>query len=221
MTMTMNERGPSAGHHPFTLYLSHDLDPMTNLALEAWLFERAPLTSPILFLWRNASTVVIGRAQNPWLECDLDQMQRDHVTLARRVSGGGAVFHDLGNTNFTFIHPTQAYDRHRNLTLLCELLQSLGIPAEVSGRNDLQVPSPDTPGGYRKISGNAFRETKDRCLHHGTLLMNADLARLTRYLTPSPKKLMTKGIPSVRSRVMNLREINPSLTHATDTSRSA
>ena len=142
-------------------------------------------TVQTLFLWQNQETVVIGRNQNPWGECNLAKMEEDGVTLARRTTGGGAVFHDLGNTCFTFLSPKEGYDRAVNIGILLDALRALGIEAEASGRNDLIIQMEDGP---RKVSGSAYRETRERSFHHGTLLMHADLLRLANYLTPHPKK---------------------------------
>lgn len=192
------------------LLISDSYDPWFNLAVEETIFRQMPTTQRVLFLWRNADTVVIGRAQNPWKECNTARMEQDNVRLARRSSGGGAVFHDLGNTCFTFMAGKPEYDKSVSTALVISALQTLGINATASGRNDLEV---DTPDGVRKISGSAYKETKDRGFHHGTLLLNADLTRLADYLNPDPKKLQAKGITSVRARVANLSDIAPGLTH--------
>ena len=169
-----------------------------------------PATQRVLFLWRNADTVVIGRAQNPWKECNTRRMEEDNVRTARRSSGGGAVFHDLGNTCFTFMAGKPEYDKTISTSIVLNALNSLGVTAEASGRNDLVVKTPD---GDRKVSGSAYRETMDRGFHHGTLLLNADLSRLANYLNPDKKKLQAKGITSVRGRVANLVELLPGITH--------
>jgi len=192
------------------IYLSTSTDPWFNLATEEWLFQEMTQFEHVLFLWRNQETVVIGRSQNPWLECHLDNMKKDDITLARRQSGGGAVFHDLGNTNFTFLSKKSLYDKSHNLAIILKALQAVGVEAQDSGRNDIVV---DTPDGVRKISGNAFKEKKDRAFHHGTLLVNADMNRLQNYLNPNKKKLEAKGVTSVRSRVTNVVDINPGITH--------
>ena len=192
------------------LLLSDSYDPWFNLAVEECIFRQMPATQRVLFLWRNADTVVIGRAQNPWKECNTRRMEEDHVRLARRSSGGGAVFHDLGNTCFTFMAGKPEYDKTVSTAIVLAALNSLGVTAEASGRNDLVVK---TDSGDRKVSGSAYRETMDRGFHHGTLLLNADLSRLANYLNPDQKKLQAKGITSVRGRVANLVELLPGITH--------
>lgn len=192
------------------IFLSDSFNPHLNLATEEWIFHDLDPSSQVLFLWRNENTVVIGRNQNPWSECNLQAMQNDQIHLARRTTGGGAVFHDLGNTNFTFLSPKQGYKRDHNAQIILQALNKFGIQGEVSGRNDLLLAHPDGP---RKFSGSAFREKQDRAFHHGTLLINANLARLANYLTPNPKKLKAKGKESVRARVANLSEVAASLNH--------
>ena len=181
-------------------------NPWFNLATEDWIFQALDANSHTLFLWRNSETVVIGRSQNPWVECKIDKMEADEVFLARRQSGGGAMFHDLGNTNFTFLSPKDSYDQAANFTIIINALKKLGIDAQLSGRNDIQV-------GDRKISGNAFKHAVDRSFHHGTLLVNADMQKLGDYLNPHPLKLKAKGIKSVRARVANLKDFNEDITH--------
>ena len=194
---------------PLRLLLSDSYDPWFNLAVEDCIF-REMTTQRVLFLWRNAETVVIGQAQNPWKECNTRRMEEDGIRLARRSSGGGAVFHDLGNTCFTFMAGKPEYDKSVSTNIILNALKRLGIDASASGRNDLVV---QTAEGERKISGSAYRETADRGFHHGTLLLNADLSRLANYLNPDVKKLQAKGITSVRSRVANLSEFVPDINH--------
>lgn len=192
------------------IFISASTDPWFNLAVEECIFRQMPANQKVLYLWRNADTVVIGRGQNPWKECNTRRMEADQVKLARRQSGGGAVFHDLGNTNFTFMAGKPGYDKSVSTAIILRALASLGINASASGRNDLIV---QTEQGERKISGSAYRETPDRGFHHGTLLLSADLSRLANYLNPDPKKLASKGIASVRSRVANLNEIRADIDH--------
>ena len=192
------------------LLLSESHDPWFNLAVEECIFRQMPATQRVLFLWRNAETVVIGRSQNPWKECNTRRMEEDNIRLARRSSGGGAVFHDLGNCCFTFMAGKPECDKSVSTAIILNALSALGIPAEASGRNDLVV---NTADGLRKISGSAYHETHDRGFHHGTILLNADLSRLADYLNPDEKKLQAKGIASVRSRVANLEELVPGIRY--------
>ena len=180
-------------------------DPYTNLAIESILLDR--VGDPTLVIWRNDPCVVIGRHQNPWVECDLDRMHADGIALVRRISGGGAVYHDRGNTNFAFIAPSDRYDQERHFRVVIAALGALGVHAHKTERNDLRV-------GDRKISGNAFRHTRGWSLHHGTLLVHADLDRLVAYLAaPGTDSIATKATQSVRSVVTNLTDHAPGLTH--------
>lgn len=187
------------------IFQSDSFDPYHNLAVEQHLMETVPADCCILYLWENANTVVIGRNQNAWKECRTTLLEQEGGHLARRLSGGGAVFHDLGNLNFTFLVPTDAYDLDLQLSVILEACRSLGIQAEKSGRNDVLVEG-------RKFSGNAFYRNGQRSYHHGTLMIDVDKEKLGRYLSPSKAKLEAKGVDSVRSRVVNLREFAENLT---------
>ncbi len=186
-------------------YESGSFDPFLNLAMEQHLLETVKGGCCLLYLWQNENTVVIGKNQNPWAECRTSLLEEEGGHLARRLSGGGAVFHDLGNLNFTFLVPTGDYDLQKQQRVLLEACQSFGIPAELSGRNDLTADG-------RKFSGNAFYHNGPRSYHHGTLLVDVDGGKLARYLTPSKAKLEAKGVPSVKSRVVNLKELCPGIT---------
>ena len=190
--------------------ISETFDPWFNLATEDFIFRDMDAETKTLFLWRNDKTVVIGRFQNPWTECNTEKMEENGIKLARRQSGGGAVFHDLGNTNFTFLSSKQTFDKAVNNSIITKALASYGLEAYPSGRNDIIV---NTAEGEKKISGSAFKETKDRSFHHGTLLINADMSQLGLYLNPNIKKLQSKGITSVRARVVNLKELNAEINH--------
>ena len=178
--------------------------PYANQALEKYLLEQVGPGQIFLYLWQNQRTVVIGKNQNPWRECKVAELEADGGFLARRISGGGAVYHDLGNLNFTFLCRADNYDVGRNLQVMIAALARLGIEAEISGRNDVTVAG-------RKISGNAFYVGRS-CFHHGTLLIGVELERMGRYLQASTKKLASKGVSSVRSRVANLQTFCPGLT---------
>ena len=187
------------------IYESHDTDPYRNIALEKYLMDALTPGDCILYLWQNKNTVVIGRNQNAWAECRTTLLEQEDGKMARRLSGGGAVFHDLGNLNFTFLVNDEDYDVDRQLSVIQTALADLGLKAEKSGRNDLLVEG-------RKFSGNAFFHRNGHAYHHGTLLVSADMEKLSRYLTPPKAKLEAKGVASVRSRVANLSEFVPELS---------
>jgi len=184
-------------------YLSRSTDPRHNLAVEEFLLTHCD--RPTLYLWQNDNCVVIGRHQNPWTECNLSVLEAGGGTLVRRLSGGGAVYHDLGNLNFTFLMPTVLYDQTRQNTVLLRAVQSVGIAAAFTGRNDLVADG-------RKFSGHAFCQRQHASYHHGTLMVSSNLERMTDVLNPDAEKLRSKGVASVRSRVVNLRELAPDLT---------
>lgn len=189
-----------------TAYIeSTGVNPHRNLAVEEYLFSRCGKDEAILYLWQNENTIVIGKNQNAWRECQISRIEEDGAVIARRISGGGAVFHDLGNLNFTFLVSKENYNLKRQLEVILRAVQKLGIHAEASGRNDILVEG-------QKFSGNAFHEHKGRCYHHGTIMVDVKLGELNKYLNVSKKKLESKGIKSVRSRVTNLISYNPELT---------
>ncbi len=179
------------------VYLTGCTDPYANLAMEEAMLRGLPEGEAILFLWQNAHTVVVGSGQNSWRECDTRLLEAEGGRLARRSSGGGAVYHDLGNLNFSFIVPRADYDVDRQLSVVQSAVCACGLNAEKTGRNDLTVDG-------RKFSGNAFRLLKESALHHGTLLISSDMEKVSRYLTPDQDKLKAKGVKSVSSRVVNL-----------------
>lgn len=187
------------------IYEGDSFNPHYNLAVEEYLLENVKSDTCILYLWQNENTVVIGRNQNPWKECKVDLLKEEGGLLARRLSGGGAVFHDSGNLNFTFLMPQQDYDLDKQLSVIQEAVKRCGIETERSGRNDILAEG-------RKFSGNAFYKNGTQAYHHGTILVCADHEKLGRYLSPSKAKLQSKGVDSVRSRVINLSELRPETT---------
>lgn len=175
-------------------------DPYMNLAVESRLLDCHAPNTVTLFLWKNERTVVIGANQNPYSECDVNALLADGGRLARRRTGGGAVYHDLGNLNFSFVADRRLYDVGRQMRVIQEALRRFGLETEVSGRNDITFEG-------RKFSGNAFGHTKWQGLHHGTLLIKTDGGRMSRYLKVNQAKLQKHGVRSVASRVVNLSEV--------------
>ena len=192
---------------PIRIIYSQSVDPWFNLALEEYLLRQCAKNQIMLYLWQNEQTVVIGRNQNAWKECRCQELEKDGGKLARRLSGGGAVFHDLGNLNFTFIMDKNLYDLKKQLDVILKAVRALGIDAAFSGRNDLTVQG-------QKFSGNAFYHGNQVSYHHGTVLVDSDFSKLSGYLQVSKEKLSSKGVESVRSRVINLKSLVPTLTIA-------
>ena len=178
-------------------------DPALNLALEECLLQWLPADHPGLFLlWQNAPSVIVGRHQVTLDEIDGDFVRRRGLPVVRRMTGGGAVYHDLGNLNFSFMenaHGRKTVDFARYLRPVCAALAELGVQASLTGRNDLEA-------GGRKISGSAQSLRQGRILHHGTLLVSLDFGELVQALHVDPDKIRSKGIASVRSRVANISE---------------
>ncbi|MEA5050623.1 MAG: lipoate--protein ligase [Oscillospiraceae bacterium] len=181
------------------------LFPYRNQALEEALFETLPADAVALYLWRNDRTVVVGRNQNVLSECNAALLEREGGFVARRISGGGAVYHDAGNLNFTFVAGDARYDVQKQLKVITDAVNTFGIEAAPTGRNDIEA-------GGRKFSGNAFCRSNGRSLHHGTLLIRSDAAALARYLTPPADKLAARGIASVRARVCTLSQLCAGIT---------
>ncbi|NFT07687.1 lipoate--protein ligase [Clostridium botulinum] len=181
--------------------ISKEVDPAYNLALEEELLRNLKDNENILYLWQNDRTVVIGRNQNPYSECNLDYMKENNITLVRRISGGGTVFHDLGNLNFTFLTKEADANLEKQLKVIIDGIKKLGLIAEVSGRNDLLIDN-------KKFSGHAFYSEDGNYFHHGTIMIDINLNELSKALNPSKLKLQSKGIKSVRSRVVNLKDLD-------------
>ena len=187
------------------IYKADTAYPYHNLAIEEYLTTHVHDGELILYLWQNSHTVVIGRNQNAWKECRVSELEQDGGHVVRRLSGGGAVYHDMGNLNFTFCVKKADYDVQKQLRVILEAVKELGANAEKTGRNDITIDG-------RKFSGNAFYQTGDCCYHHGTLLLNVDTSVMTKYLNVDKAKLQAKGVDSVKSRVANLIEYIPGIT---------
>lgn len=189
------------------IILHNSTDPYFNLAAEEFFLENSH--GDVFMVWRNGRSVIVGKNQNTWAEVDLDYARSNGIAVVRRLTGGGAVFHDPGNVNFTFITDGDTIDFASFTAPILRLLVQFGVEASCGGRNDIV-----TSGGA-KISGCAacVRHTPGgtRRLHHGTLLYGADLSVLSRVLTPDHEKLDSKGIGSVRSRVTNIRGMSDAL----------
>ncbi|MBQ6361770.1 MAG: lipoate--protein ligase [Lachnospiraceae bacterium] len=186
------------------IYETDCKDPYRNLAAEELFMESDP-ADIVLFLWQNENTIVIGRNQDAWAECRVQEFLADGGRIARRKSGGGAVYHDTGNLNFSFVAADENYNVRRQLGVIAEAVSAFGIPAEISGRNDLTVSG-------RKFSGNAFYDNKRMKLHHGTILIDTDPGKIAAYLTPNERKLAKRGVKSVGARVVCLKELCPEVT---------
>lgn len=186
-----------------------DYDPFLNLATEDWLFRYALSEQPVLLLYVNDPCVVIGRGQNPWRECDVELLEQHNIPLLRRQSGGGTVFHDRGNLNFSFLMPKTLYNKMQHLTVIQQALASLDIAIKINERHDLVAWHNNQ---WCKLSGSAFRERKDTAFHHGTLLVHSDLHTLRAGLSNTDYTVSGKGVASVKSPVCNLIDLQPSIT---------
>ncbi len=175
-----------------------------HLAAEEHLMGGLAPDECILYLWRSAEAVVIGKNQNPWLECRFAELEAAGGRLARRLSGGGAVFHDLGNLNFSFILNQANYDKEALARLVLKAVRNLGIDAAMGARHILTA-------GNRKFSGNASCLKRGKVIYHGTVLVNTDLTKLQYYLQPACAGIETRGIRSVPASVINLAELKPDL----------
>ena len=179
-------------------------DACRNMAFDEFVLENLPLDEPVFYLWRNAPSVIIGLNQSAYAEVNLPYLESKGIALARRVTGGGAVYHDLQNLNYTIVGKSRDLnaDYPDYLHFVVNALRVLGVPAELSGRNDIMVDD-------RKCSGYAKRVWKDRLMVHGTLMFDVDLETLREVLSVPGSKMAASGIASVRSKVANLREFLP------------
>ncbi len=193
------------------VYISNEIDPYFNIAAENQLFLESD-DDIHLYLWKNDASVIIGRNQNLYAECNLEYLKEHNIKPVRRFSGGGAVYHDKGNVNFTFITKENKANQANFLTFIQSAIARLGIVCEFSGRNDLLYQG-------QKFSGHAYFTDDNNYMYHGTILVNVDSNQLMKALTPSKLKLQSKGIDSVKSRVVNLSTIDSKIT--TDTVKQA
>lgn len=182
-------------------------NPYYNMAFDEYCLESLPIDEPVFFLWQNKPAVIVGYNQEVNTEVNLDYLKEKGIDLVRRVTGGGAVYHDLENLNYTIVGRSEDLERDypEYAALMMKALQALGVPATLSGRNDILVEG-------KKVSGFAKRVCKNRLMVHGTLMYNVDVDILTHVLNPSTTKLQSKGIASVRSRVTNLCNYLPELS---------
>ncbi|OGV67078.1 MAG: hypothetical protein A3K19_01585 [Lentisphaerae bacterium RIFOXYB12_FULL_65_16] len=188
------------------IYESNELEPRLNLAIEEALFRGCGdgAVRPVLLFYRNRPSVIIGRNQNPWTECDLGWLAQNRVRLCRRVSGGGAVYHDPGNLNISFIGVRDLAERERYLGIVVEALRGLGIAARLCPRHAIRV-------GERKVAGSAFAVAGRCALVHACVLVESDLGRLVRALQPAEADIDGRLVPSVSAEVANLVEFRPGL----------
>ena len=182
-----------------------------NLAFETCLFryveKQMQKENKVFFvaLWQNDNAIIIGRNQNPLAECDLNAVEKYGINIARRITGGGAVYHDKGNLNFSFILPKEYHNPQHTSQVLANAIRAMGLNAELSGRNDLTIDG-------RKFSGNAYFSSKFAGLHHGTVLIKTSFKRLGEVLTPDKLKMKNAQVASVKSSVVNLTELLPDIT---------
>ncbi|KIY73905.1 Lipoyltransferase and lipoate-protein ligase [Cylindrobasidium torrendii FP15055 ss-10] len=192
-----------------SIYVSQSSNPYFNLSFEDWqvaLFRHKETDSPLLFLYRDQPCVVIGRNQNPWKEVNLPSLHRRGIPFIRRRSGGGTVYHDLGNTNFSIHLARTAFDRGSTGQSVLSAVRALGIDAALNDRNDVTVHGD-------KVSGSAYKIVNKRAYHHGTMLISTDLNTLGDLLRTNKPTMKTRGVASVRSPVCNLQRHNIATTH--------
>ena len=183
---------------------NNSTDPHFNMAFDEFCLEQLKADEPVFYLWQNRPSVIIGLNQSAYAEVNLPYLREKGIVLARRVTGGGAVYHDLQNLNYTITGRIRDLetDYPAYVDTMARALRQLGVPAEVSGRNDILVEG-------RKCSGYAKRVSKDRLMIHGTLMYDVDIDTLTRVLDTPGSKLSAAGVSSVRSRVANLKAYLP------------
>ncbi|KAF8180170.1 hypothetical protein BJ912DRAFT_907302 [Pholiota molesta] len=210
-------------HPNHDIYVSTSTDPYFNLSFEDWLFRHSPESKPLLLIYRDSPCVVIGRNQNPWTEVNFPALRAANVPFLRRRSGGGTVYHDLGNTNFSIHLPRASFDRHATGKIILRAVQSLGIDAHLNDRNDICVGQDKMTSFLWRVylsttilsyvSGSAYKLVNKRGYHHGTMLLTTKLDALGDFLHTQTANMVTKGVASVRSPVCNLQKHSASATH--------
>ena len=194
---------PEILYMPMIYIRLHSTDPYHNLAVEEYLLRHSD--EDVFMLWQNAPSVIVGKNQNAYAELNLSYAREHGIRVVRRITGGGAVYHDAGNLNYTFItgkDEAKILDYAYFAAPILSALRKLGLDCRLSGRNDLEC-------GGRKFSGNAQAVIGERILHHGTLLFDTDVNEMSAVLKQDEEKLAHKGVRSHRSRVLNLRELLP------------
>ena len=211
------------------IYISRTQDPYLNLSIEHFLLQKSPPDSTILFLYTNRPCIVIGRNQNPWIEVNLGLLNtarlaattgKQHISLVRRRSGGGTVFHDEGNVNYCVICPTAAFNRDKHAEMVVRALHKLGVNrARVNERHDIVLDGEGAKQGNSrplKVSGSAYKLTRFRALHHGTCLLSSpNIETISQYLhSPAKPFVKARGVDSVNSPIANVNVSNEAFEQA-------
>ena len=201
------------------IYISRSLDPYLNLSIEHYLLQKTPENSTVLFLYTNRECIVIGRNQNPWVETNLPWFRNNSVKcdLVRRRSGGGTVFHDEGNVNYSVICPTSDFHRDKHAEMVVQALHKLGVDkAMVNERHDIVLDGGDRSIKPLKVSGSAYKLTRLRSLHHGTCLLDSsNIENISNVLfSPARPFIKARGVDSVKSAVTNVHRSNESFEEA-------
>lgn len=175
------------------------VNPYFNLALENYLYENST-AKHCLLLYTNSPSVIIGRNQNPWVEANVKLCRDNFVNIIRRKSGGGTVFHDFGNLNYSVLMNREEFSHTENASIMIQALRNLGVHARLNQRHDIVLAQ-----SQRKISGSAYKISRNRCYHHGTMLLNSDLEGVREYLRSPSTGILSKGVSSTRSPVSNTK----------------